>query len=316
LNFTGAGWPLPQKVTIAAISDHVFEPLSHKGTMLHTATSADTAYLNKTQSFKANITDIQQPAPFNSTVNVAYGTLDPLQKLDIHKPKTGTNFPVVLYIHGGQKDKGVVKQLAPIHAIDSGWAVVSINYRKVGGISMMTMQDVKAAIRFVRNKATQYNLDTKMVVWGTSGGAQMSSLVATSCGDTQMGTGVMAECPTAVTSWFGVTDLSRFDQDYLAQGCPPGQPAQTDTVTFSPMRFLYITPVAKVSPLRVENGTVDCVVPYAQAVRMDSAYTALGVKSALQLYVAGHNADTPFWRTDSVYTRTLGWIGKAFRGQL
>ncbi len=108
-------------------------------------------------------------------------------KLDIHLPKTGkAPFPVVVCIYGSawlsNNWKGATFTTALGQKLmDNGYAVVSINYRSSSEASFPAqIQDVKAAIRFVRNNSNTFSIDSNFIgVTGWSSGGHLAALTGT-----------------------------------------------------------------------------------------------------------------------------------------
>ena len=70
--------------------------------------------------------------------------------------------------------------------VSRGFAVASINYLLRGeAIFPAQIYDVKAAIRFLKAKASTYSMDaSKFAAWEESAGGGLASLAGTSGGDT------------------------------------------------------------------------------------------------------------------------------------
>jgi acetyl esterase/lipase len=120
--------------------------------------------------------------------DVEYGQVDGHElTLDIIRPADmeGPPLPVVVYIHGGgwrAGDKsdgfGSIYPLA-----ESGkYFAVSINYRLSAQPAWPgQIHDCKAAIRWLRSKAEERNIDANRIgVWGPSAGGHLASIIATS----------------------------------------------------------------------------------------------------------------------------------------
>ena len=123
------------------------------------------------------------PAPGGT--EYAYG-VDPLQKLDLWKPKAATKpVPLVLFVHGGgwrMGDKANATGADMVgHLTGQGYAVASINYRLVPAATVEKQaQDVAAAIAWARDNAAKIGIDpTKIVIMGHSAGAHLVALVGT-----------------------------------------------------------------------------------------------------------------------------------------
>src|SRR6185312_15847831 len=65
-----------------------------------------------------------------------------------------------------------------------GYVVASVEYRLSGEARFpAAIQDVKAAIRWLRTHASQYGIEPRRaVIWGGSAGGQLAALAGTTCG--------------------------------------------------------------------------------------------------------------------------------------
>ena len=110
--------------------------------------------------------------------------------------------------------------------LERGYAVVSINYRLSDeAIFPAQIYDCKAALRYIKAKAGQYQLDkTRVAAWGGSAGAHLSALVGTSAGiaeleDLSMGNPDEKADVQAVVDWYGPTeDFLRMDEELIETG--------------------------------------------------------------------------------------------------
>ena len=135
--------------------------------------------LEKTNITSANVT------PGQNWTNVSYANLSQAQEMDIYLPDTAGPYPVIIWIHGGgymsgDKNNGYL-HLAK-EGLKRGYAVVSINYRLTNEAQHPAqINDVKAAIRFLRANSNEYNLNPdKIAVWGSSAGGGLAALAGTS----------------------------------------------------------------------------------------------------------------------------------------
>ena len=117
--------------------------------------------------------------------DVAYAAKSPAQKLDIYLPSGGTKpYPVIVTVHGGafsMGDKADGQQTPMLAALDRGYVVVSVNYRLSAEATYpAAVQDVKAAIRFLRANAAEYGLDPgRIAAWGDSAGGYLAAMAGT-----------------------------------------------------------------------------------------------------------------------------------------
>ena len=117
--------------------------------------------------------------------DVEYGQAGDRQlKLDIIRPKDASVSPrpAIVFIHGGgwrRGDKaGGIRRLA-MFAASGDYFCASVGYRLTDEATWPAqIHDCKAAIRFLKAKADEYNIDPKRIgVWGTSAGGHLVSML-------------------------------------------------------------------------------------------------------------------------------------------
>ena len=100
-------------------------------------------------------------------VDISYASSSKAQKLDIYLPEEGDGpFPVILAIHGGAYKAGdkADGQLVQLPGLKRGYAVISVNYRLSGeAIFHAQINDLKAAVRWVRVHAKEYSLNADLI---------------------------------------------------------------------------------------------------------------------------------------------------------
>ena len=104
-------------------------------------------------------------------------------KLDLYRMLPAANpLPVLVWIHG-QDGALATRAASPVTAIatGNGFALASIDYRSGTGVTRaQQLDDVKAAIRWLRTNSTAYGLDTAHIgVAGFDIGGQLAALAGT-----------------------------------------------------------------------------------------------------------------------------------------
>ena len=223
-----------------------------------------------------------------SFIDLAYADQSEAQKLDLYLPTTGDGpFPVVMMVHGGGFMFGDKADGAGLTGVDqlleAGYAVASINYRLSGEATWPAqIYDAKAAVRFLRANAAQYNLDPERFgAWGASAGGNLVAMLGTTCDVTELegadlGNADQSSCVQAVVDWFGPIDFLAMDTQFAGTECPAnhdaanspesmlvGAPIQTvpDIVaTTNPMNYIDTTD----APFLIQHGSADCNIPPVQ----------------------------------------------------
>ncbi|MCJ1907670.1 alpha/beta hydrolase [Planococcus ruber] len=168
----------------------------------------------------------------NKHLDLAYGGPWGTQKLDLYLPNEGEGpFPVIVAIHGGgfmQGDK-TGKGIEPmLEGVNRGYAVAAVNYRLSGeSLFPAAISDVKAAIRYLKANAEEYNLDPdKIAAWGSSAGGHLAALAGTSGDDNALESKNMANASyssdvQAVVDWYGQIDFLKIDEQFEGSGIAP-----------------------------------------------------------------------------------------------
>jgi acetyl esterase/lipase len=234
--------------------------------------------------------------------DLSYASLSTAQKLDIYWPEEGNGpFPVILAIHGGAfmgGDKRDVQLTPMLEGLKRGYAVVSMNYRMSGdAIFPALVQDVRAAIRWVRANAEKFLLDpTKIAAWGGSAGGYLALMAGVGAGipeldDPSLGNPVQPSHVQAVVSWFPPTDFLKMDEQLAESGfLPPPQFAHSDenspeslilgqkiteipTLVQTANPETYLRP--GLPPFFIQHGGKDDTVPYQQSLNFATKLAAI-----------------------------------------
>jgi acetyl esterase/lipase len=245
----------------------------------------------------------------NKWMDMAYASVSPAQKLDIYLPNEGKGpYPVIVSIHGGafmfgDKADG---QLNPMLAgLAHGYAVLSINYRMSGeALFPKNINDVKAAIRWVKANAKKYNFnESKIALWGGSAGGNLAALAGTSgdvkeLEDMSLGNANHSSRVQAVVDWFGPTDFLAMDDQLkeTGNGTPdhnevnsPESRVLGQKITEIPDKVKQANPETYITrddpPFFIEHGTKDHLVPTQQSVNFARKLEAVLGKEKVTLHL-------------------------------
>ena len=164
-----------------------------------------------------------------SYADLAYAPLSPAQALDLYLPNdTPGPYPCIVAIHGGGfifGDKREDQLNAPVEAVRQGYAVAAVNYRMAGeALFPAPVQDVKAAIRFLRAHAREFDLDpARFATWGNSAGGYLAVMAGITSGvaefdDPALGNAAQPSDVQAIIDWFGPVDFRTQDAELRASG--------------------------------------------------------------------------------------------------
>jgi acetyl esterase/lipase len=245
--------------------------------------------------------------------------------LDLYLPaksaeRPSTGFPLVVYVHGGAWLSGNSRRLRPfanfpgvLASLSSkGYVVASVEYRLSSEAKFPAqIQDVKAAIRWLRSNSATYDVDpARVITWGVSSGAHLAALAAVSCNVLSLepakprgnyspdaaSAATLApasDCVQGSVAWYGVFDMSTIASQAIkrkamsreepdapewqllgcfANACKPEQMAAASPVT-------YVN--AKSPPMLLIVGNDDRLVPYDQSLEMAETLKAANVQHQL-----------------------------------
>ena len=232
--------------------------------------------------------------------------------LDVYSPAGAKNFPVVFWIHGGgwqAGDKSLGSNSFQLRLARDGYAVASINYRLSGeAIFPAQINDCKAAIRWLRANAAQYNLDpTRIGVWGSSAGGHLAALVGTSNDVTDLegtvgGNSQYSSRVQAVGDWYGPTDFLQMDVQAGQAGCIGSNHNSGDSpesrllgcaIQTCPQTVQRANPMTYATrddpPFFIQHGQIDCTVPPGQSQILQNLLQSIERDTSLTLFDAtGH----------------------------
>ncbi|MBI3463296.1 MAG: alpha/beta hydrolase fold domain-containing protein [Planctomycetes bacterium] len=242
------------------------------------------------------------------------------QKLDLFIPQQGSGpFPLVVWIHGGGWAGGDKGGCPPLRGgyTDRGYAVASLNYRLSGdAIFPAQIEDCKAAIRWLRAHAGDYNLDPDHVgVWGSSAGGHLVALLGTSGHVKEFDVGAHLDQSSrvqAVCDYFGPTDLLQMDAHAIpgarlkhdAPGSPESrliggaiQENKAQTARANPIEYL----TKEAPPYLIVHGDQDPAVPHHQSTLLFDALTKIGVPARfITVEGGGHGQGFPGAELDPI----------------
>jgi acetyl esterase/lipase len=257
------------------------------------------------------------------------------QQLDLYLPDDGGGpFPVLLNIHGGafaMGNKRDVRLLPVLSGLSRGYAVVSVNYRLSGeAIFPAGIQDVKAAVRWLRAHEQEYLLDAERIVaWGNSSGANFAAMMAVTAGerlfdDWSLGNEAYPSCVRAAVDWFGPVDFLTMDEQLAESGLGPrdhGRPDSPESrylgarIGLIPDKVRSASPLTYVArgmaPILIQHGRLDSIVPFQQSIQLAEAIAAQVGSESFELDIfdeAAHN--DPMFETDRNLDRVFDFIDR------
>ena len=234
----------------------------------------------------------------------------------------GPKRPVIIWLCGGawvdvNKDVWMPEMVTFAKA---GFVVASVEYRlSHEGKFPAQIEDVKAAIRYLRANAAQYNIDPlRMAIMGESAGGYLTALAGTT-GDIRLfdvgENSDQSSAVQAVVDWYGPTDFLGFEASNREAGyghlISPEALLLGETIAINRETAVKASPITyitqKTPPFLILHGTADDAVPISQS---DTLYEALKEKgvTAEYLKIAGAGHATSHFIQEEIKERILDFL--------
>jgi acetyl esterase/lipase len=210
------------------------------------------------------------------------------QKLDLYLPEGATEpLPLIIWVHGGAWRSGSKEQCQPFNQgyLIKGYAIASINYRfSQHAIFPAQLEDCKAAIRWLRAHAKDYNLNpARFAAYGGSAGGHLVALLGTTGDIKTFDVGANLDISSkvqAVCDYYGPSDFSYDENTALPEfikrlndpqdAVPqliggPVKEKRDAALKASPVTYVTTQPLP---PFLIVHGDKDTVVPITQSERL------------------------------------------------
>jgi acetyl esterase/lipase len=238
-------------------------------------------------------------------------------KLDLYLPWTDEWSPGMVYIHGGgwisgDKDGtglGTMEQYA-IRMATHGYVGANINYRLSTAVDFPKMtQDVNAAIKWLRQNAQKYNIDSEQIgVLGGSAGGHLAALAGVTDDNSRFQpSGYPADISSdvqAVVSHYGFYDWRTQRDPFFPRKYLGSHPEEVPKIAKAASPITHIN--SDDPPHFLTHGVADGTIPVSQAIKYRNALKAASVPvRAWFLMKGGHGAtnEPPFLATSMKKTR-------------
>ena len=254
--------------------------------------------------------------------DVVYATVDGKKLgLDIYMPAGVQTPPLLVWVHGGAWRSGTKERVTMVF-VEHGIATASLDFRQSTEARFpAAVQDIKAAIRFLRANASEYRYRTdRIAISGSSSGGHLAALVGVTNGHTAL-EGTVGDHPDqssdvqAIVSYYGASNLTTI----LAQSTPHGlnvrEPALKLLLGALPESAKELvelaSPVFHVDrsdpPLLLVHGDQDPQMPINQAHELEGAYKQLGLDVSLDVVHGAAHGGNAFFSGDHL-TRALEFL--------
>ncbi len=234
-------------------------------------------------------------------------------------------YPVLVSVHGGawgannsnKKNQVTFTQAAAFAALKRGYAVACVDYtlkkKKTPVVFPLAMQEVRAAVRYLRSVAGEYNLDPDhFALIGESAGGQLVDMAATTGGE------ALYDNPE-----LGNMEYSGDVQAVIAQYSGPRMAAAMTARLYDVEESAVTQEMldecsaiahvdAKDPPFYIEHGTADTTINYQDSVDFYNALVEAGVQNCeLHLYEGMEHA-VIWFQSEQCTTNFLNWLDGIF----
>ena len=290
--------------------------------------------------FKSPAVTVKYPGNVEASFDNVYSSLPGFRPLvlDVYRMPNAGPKPAIIFVHGGSYIGGNLRTdhdpmfgemdgfMAYVAA--RGYVVIPVDYRLADEARWPAqLEDVKAAIRWVRTNAARLGVDPQHIgIWGNSAGGHIVAMAGVTCdvaefevqenlkgvaragGGTTMNTAPtpapQSSCVQAVVDWYGASDFARLDaqaEPYTrlfhnkpdssqsrVLGCSLGESCDAATVMkTNALHYVEAGGARNVSFL-FQVGDRDEAIPWKQSQILHDALRAKGVPSRIET-VSGAN---------------------------
>ncbi|MEX2234396.1 MAG: alpha/beta hydrolase [Cyclobacteriaceae bacterium] len=230
-------------------------------------------------------------------------------KLDLYLPSAISNPVLLVWVHGGAWRSGS-KESVPTFFVENGVAVASLDFRQSTEARFpANIFDIKAAIRFLRAKASGYGYrKDRIAIAGSSSGGHLATLVGVSNKNSELEGAVgnyLEESSDvhAIIDYFGASNLTTI----LSQSTPHGLNVRKPALELllgslpdqGPELARLASPVFQVDksdpPLLIFHGDQDPQMPINQSHEIEGKYRELDLDVHFEvIHGSAHGGDVFF----------------------
>jgi acetyl esterase/lipase len=283
------------------------------------AQAADDAFRNAINLGYANYVDANQVYASASGQDL---------KLDVYRPNSKANVPVLINFHGGGWVAGAREGASlgvALPYLQMGFAVVNVQYRLARtALAPAAVEDALCALQWVGRNADKYHFDlSKVVVSGNSAGGHLALATGMIPADSPFTNQCAANEPTwsgpyanpapkvaAVVNWYGITDVADMLQgpnvrSYAVQWFGSMANRLELARQLSPISYVRASGPAVLTI----HGDADPLVPYAHALRLRDAMNKAGEKNELLTIKGGGHGGFSTEQQVQAFETIRGFLG-------
>lgn len=272
---------------------------------------------------------VYEQVPSRGYDNMAMG-------MDVLKPEKSEKMPAIVFITGGgfvnaNKARYIQQRMDLANA---GYVVASITYRVTPTATFpQPLEDVKAAIRYLKAHADQFNINPdKVGVMGDSAGGYLSAMASTTSGTRQFDKGDYLDQNSdvqAAVDFYGLSDLTRVGSDFpkkvqdthkspgateaLWVNGAPNFGGTDGGILVDPEKAKAANPITYISdqtsPFLLMHGDKDTLVSPSQTEILHQALVAHGIEST-RYVVKGAEHGGVYWNQPEVMQIVIDFFDK------
>ncbi len=247
-------------------------------------------------------TKIYECSYIPDVVYATYGSIE--RKLQIIKPRRpGKACPCVVFIKGSGWQKQNIYEVLPqlSHIAAKGYIVASVEIR---GTDIATfpapLEDVKCAIRFMRENAAEYMVDPENIaVWGDSSGGHLALMTGLTIGEYKNELySEQSDSVKAVIDYYGISNLQTLGKynDFVDHDAPDSREAKLlgccvkDNIALAQKASpVYQNFKQYLPPFLIVHGDSDSVIHVNQSIEMYKILKNNGHRAAFYKVMGGEH---------------------------
>lgn len=248
-------------------------------------------------------------------------------------PRTNALKPAIIYFPGGgfisaEHDKFIEMRMA---LAEAGFVVAAAQYRTIPDIFPAPVVDAKAAVRYIRQHATEYGVDPKRIgVLGDSAGGWLVQMLGMTNGDNAFDKGDFLSQSSdvqAVATLYGISDLRNIGEGFpeaiqkvhqspaVTEALLINGPAFRDfagaSITSSSEKALNASPLGHLNgpkpPFLILHGSKDSLVSPVQSAQLYNALLKGGNRADYVLIEGAEHGDSR-WYQPTVISKVVDWF--------
>ena len=199
---------------------------------------------------------------------------------------------------------------------DKGYIIAIVQYRSAEDAPFPAqVQDIKTAIRFLRQNASEYKIDPNNIfLWGDSSGAHVSLITGITSGVTELDTDDYSDYSdkvNGIVDFYGPTDITKMNDapttaDYTVADSPVGILIGKLDVTKHEDKaqkanvLNYITKGRDIPPIIIFHGSKDRIVPFEQSAMLHEKLLSEYKESTIYKIMGQDHCGPGFWQDEVI----------------